>query len=241
VGGGAGADRGGLAGGQTLGHCHSIGDVWGEAMVHHLRGVLAWCQGNPNQAVEAFREASRLFLSEGDRLIVQYVYDYLARALHDRGDYDQAQAVLAENLDFCRGLDLTRGMGLSLTGLANVARSRGDYQLARAHFQQALVLLRDVGDRQNTAWCLEGRAHLAAAEAQPALAARLFGAADALRDVIRAPIPPSARARRDEAIAHLRATLGEETCADAWTEGAALTFDEAATLALGPSPSLSHR
>jgi DNA-binding CsgD family transcriptional regulator len=62
-------------------------------------------------------------------------------------------------------------------------------------------------------------------------AARLHAASDAGRERMCYPRPPVDRAEQDAEVASLRASLGEEDLAAAWSEGAELTLDEAVAYA----------
>src|SRR5436853_427788 len=73
---------------------------------------------------------------------------------------------------------------------------------------------------------------LAAAEHQPARAARLMGAAEALHEALHIPVPYCSRADHDRAVAAARAALGEEAFAAAWAEGRAMTLEQAIAFAL---------
>jgi hypothetical protein len=62
-------------------------------------------------------------------------------------------------------------------------------------------------------------------------AAHLFGAAEAVRDVIGVPLMPADRARLDPRLAVVRATLGTALPAE-WTTGRAMSLEQAITYAL---------
>jgi hypothetical protein len=89
---------------------------------------------------------------------------------------------------------------------------------------------------------MEGMAQAAAAEAAGPVpgddqhrkqrAARLFGAAAALREAIGAPLPPVEHAAYDRSVAALRAALPEAAFAAAWAEGRRMTVDQAIDTAL---------
>jgi hypothetical protein len=89
-----------------------------------------------------------------------------------------------------------------------------------------------LGDKHNFLTGLEGLAALAAAQAQPERAARLFGTAEGLREAMGAPLPPAERAEHDRSVAAVRTTLGEEAFAAAWAEGRAMSRDQAVAFAL---------
>src|SRR5262249_58383083 len=73
-------------------------------------------------------------------------------------------------------------------------------------------------------------------------AARLFGAAAVLREVIGAPLPPSERAKHAGLVGRARAMLEDEEFAAAWAEGQAMDADQAVAYALGePEPDEAGR
>jgi hypothetical protein len=67
---------------------------------------------------------------------------------------------------------------------------------------------------------------------QPRRAAWLFGAAEAARERIGAPLPPGDRPLYDRHLARARADLDETAFDAAWAEGRAMTLDEAVAYAL---------
>jgi DNA-binding NarL/FixJ family response regulator len=75
--------------------------------------------------------------------------------------------------------------------------------------------------------CLEGWADMVAAQGEPAWAARLWGAAEGLRETIGTPLPPVYRADYEHSVAAARTQLGEKTFAAAWAEGRAMTPEQA--------------
>ena len=61
---------------------------------------------------------------------------------------------------------------------------------------------------------------------------RLFGAAEALREVLKGSLLPDERAGYERSIAEARAQLDEDTFAAAWTEGRAMMPEQAVLFAL---------
>ena len=66
-----------------------------------------------------------------------------------------------------------------------------------------------------------------AVQGEPIWAARLWGAAEALREVLGTPLPPVYRAQYEHSIAAARTQLGDETCSAAMSEGRTMTPDQA--------------
>ena len=75
-------------------------------------------------------------------------------------------------------------------------------------------------------------AHEARVDAAALGAARLFAAAEAFREVIGAPRPPSEQEDHRRTLRRVRKMLDEEAFAAAWEEGRAMSLDEAVTYAL---------
>src|SRR5918999_4574396 len=121
-----------------------------------------------------------------------------------------------------RAIDDHWGMGVSLVRLGSAARDQGDTARALALFAEGLALLTELGDRRIIALALDGVAGLAIAWGQPERAARLFGAAAALREASGLPVDPAGRAAHERDVAAARAALGEDAFAAGWASGAAL-------------------
>jgi hypothetical protein len=120
------------------------------------------------------------------------------------------------------------GMAWSLHCLGRIAGQRGDWQRAVSRFRESMALRQELGDRRGIVDGLEGLAAAAGApgRGREEQAARLFGAADALRHAIRAPLPPVQQAERNEQLAALRNSLGEAGFRAAWEAGQALTWEQ---------------
>jgi hypothetical protein len=142
-------------------------------------------------------------------------------------DYEAAHAMFEESLAIGRSLGDKRGITRSLVGLASLALAREEYATARSLHQENLAILTELGDRWVTAICLDALVGVATAEGLPVKAARLFGAAAALRDAINAPLPPFERTLHKRYFPAARAQLDAEAFAAAWAEGQVMTLEEA--------------
>jgi tetratricopeptide (TPR) repeat protein len=149
-----------------------------------------------------------------------------------RGDGSAAQALLEEALALNRRRNMRGYEAGNLTGLATVALNRGDVPKARALLAQALEIQHEIGERRGIAEALRLFARLASLKPQAGHAARLFGTAEALQEATGAPIPPSQRADYDRAIASVRAAMDEEAFITAWSEGRAMSLEQAVHYAL---------
>jgi hypothetical protein len=114
-----------------------------------------------------------------------------------------------------------------------VAFVQGDYERALTLQQEALALGRKVTNKPWLARGIEHFALIAAATNAPERAARLFGAAAALREQFNATLPPNDREFNARYIAEATALLGREGFSAAWAEGQMLSADDAIAYALG--------
>jgi predicted ATPase/class 3 adenylate cyclase len=107
-----------------------------------------------------------------------------------------------------------------------------DHQKAEALHEESLLLCRELGDRLIGSESLEGLACIAAGGGGAERAARLFGAAEALREAAGYQQAPRARSLREPYLAAARSEVGETAWVEAWEEGRSMTFEEAIAYAL---------
>jgi hypothetical protein len=100
-----------------------------------------------------------------------------------------------------------------------IARKSGDTGRASALLRESLGICRDTRRKLESVGCVE---RLAALVADGARAARLLGAAEAMREALGAPMAPVDRDEYDQTVAAVRAKLGEAVFALVWDEGRTL-------------------
>ena len=116
--------------------------------------------------------------------------------------------------------------------LAHMERYEGHYQEAAAGYRKTILMWQKVGHRGAVAHQLESFAFVAEALEQMERAARLFGAAESLREKIAMSMDPQERAEYDQQVAALRDRMDEEAFTSAWKEGRALSMEEAISYAI---------
>jgi DNA-binding CsgD family transcriptional regulator len=117
-----------------------------------------------------------------------------------------------------------------LSSLGKLSAVQGDYQTAQASYEASLLRGGEVEKNLvpvDIPQALEGLAAVVAAQGQAAWAARLWGAAEALRETLSMPLPPVYRSDYERAVAAARIQLGGQLFAVAWAEGRAMTPDQA--------------
>jgi len=213
---------------------------WATGVALQMLGQVAWAGGDLHRATAYLEESVAQLQAVGEPgLAASYLTGVGLIAL-DRGDLERATACCEESLAFARRAGADYPEGLALRVLADVARQRGDLAGAEGLGREQLLVWKRVGAPANLARNLEGLALTAAADgegARAARAARLLGAAAALRERVGAPLRAGRRANMEREAAVAQAALGEAAWAAAFAAGRALTLEGAITEALGDDES----
>jgi ATP/maltotriose-dependent transcriptional regulator MalT len=206
--------------------------------LHQLALVLFLSLGDQERVRSLLEESLALWKEIGSKNGIA-VWSYLAGqvALH-QGDAVQARKLLEESVVHYKEVGDRWHTARSLSGLAKVEAVKGNYAEARTLYEENLALCREMGDK-NIAPALEGLASVAMGQGQPAWATRLWGAAEALRETIGAPIWPVERASYKRSVAAACTLIGERAFAAAWAEGRTMPLEQT-LVAQGPAalPSL---
>lgn len=191
-------------------------------------------KGDHERAAPFLEEALALSRTIGDKRNTAGTLHNLGEVERQRDNYERAKALGMESIALWREIkdDWNLSMVVGWVGLLEVW-SGDEPDLAERFLKDALALEKELGNWAYGAYCLESFAGLAGARAQGARAARLWGAAEALRTSIGAPRPLDARLLYEPSMAAARAQLGEAAWEAAFAEGMALSAEEAAEYALG--------
>jgi non-specific serine/threonine protein kinase len=161
---------------------------------------------------------------------------FLGMVALDESDYEQMAALLEEGLELSRDLGDVRGMTACLTVLGLGLLKQGNYERAALLLEECLYLTaRRVRHMLGTAYSMLGLAAVAALRGQPARAARIWGAAEALREVMGQPLAPYDDSNYDYEgyLDAARSQLDEPDWKAAWLEGRTMTLEQAVAYALG--------
>ena len=185
-----------------------------------------------------YEEAVGLGPEIGDRRVAANLLLFQGLVITSQGDHERASALHEEALAMFREIRDVQGMGHCLNNLALGAVVEGDYDKASLLIRENLRIARESDYKLGIQYSLLGLGLVAAAREQPARAARLWGAVEAMEEAFGITITPLARSHTDYEghLAASRSRLGEEAFAAAWSEGRAMTLEEAVEYALEPPP-----
>ena len=209
-----------------------IGDNRGAGLVLADLGASLHWGGREEEAIESLEESLRLLRATGEGWEIAYALLWLGDTLFRMGDIERAATQWEESLRLTQELGDDYLMGWSLGGLADVTRLRGDYKRATGMFKESLSLYQRSGNRVGPPFSMEALALVAVALGDAKRAARLWGAASAWREAIDEPLPPAYQRDYAASVTQARTQLGEEVYASAWSEGHAMSPEQAIALAL---------
>jgi predicted ATPase/class 3 adenylate cyclase/DNA-binding CsgD family transcriptional regulator len=205
------------------------GDRWGSAVVLDNLGMVLRSQGDLPRARTLLEESLAIRRALGDRWGIASALQHLAGVAQAQGNAEEAQALLDESLALYRNVGDINSSALTLRDLAVLAAEKDDYRGAQAWLAESLEIWQAGGTPAGIAQGLECAAWLAGRQRQIHRAARLWGAAEALREACSVPMPPVARTAHDHAVAATQAQVDGATWATAWTAGRALDVHAAVT------------
>ena len=212
---------------ESLSLRRKLGDRWGIALALNNLGVVARARGDLAEAASLGEEGLGMFRALGDRAGVAMVLSNLGKVAEEGDAPAEAAEFYGESLALYRELGEKKSIALLGCRLGGISSIRGDHARAEALYDESLRLHGELGDRLGICQDLEGVAAMRAARGRPDSAARLWAAAEALRERIGAPPKRPERARYEPLVAKAREALGEEDFAKAWAEGRNLTPERA--------------
>jgi tetratricopeptide (TPR) repeat protein len=193
-------------------------------------GTLTWEEGDERASSKLLDEGVALARRCGDTAQLSRLLRDKSHAPRVQGRYAEAQAYLEESVALARAVPNNNFVARGLSLLGRVAYLQGHYDVAAARFREGLSMRRHRG--RFTSDCFEGVAAMLSAQGHAERAARLFGAADAVRRQTGVVPYAGERAAYDQDVTSVRQQLGEAACAAAWAEGGRMSLEEAIAYAL---------
>jgi ATP/maltotriose-dependent transcriptional regulator MalT len=219
--------------GEALDLYRELGDEGNAAFALMCLGVQDLDQGEYERAKPFIEEALTLSRELGDKRNIGYALHNLADVARHTGDYEQARTLGMEAISVSQEMDDEWTVARNFVWLGIVTAYKGDdHEEAAGFLEEGFELIREVGDWEWVAYALDSFAVLAGAKGQGERAARLWGAAEALRKSIGAALHATDRPDYDRSVAAVRSQLGEETWEAAFAQGMAMSAEEAAEYAL---------
>ena len=151
------------------------------------------------------------------------------------GDYDQAENYFSMAAKICQRVG-NRLIGAYVSAnRGSIAIKQGNYAQAFDLLAEAIQVLQEMGDKEDVILCFEPLAFMALEQNLPIRAARLLGASEALRKELGVIRSQPLQVDFEKCVASIHSQLDEVRFEIAWSEGRAMTYEQAIASALDRS------
>jgi len=210
---------------ESLADAEAAGDRRAAASVHGSLAFVSWLQGDFDQAVAAATAALEIFRSLDDAEGVVSSLIHLGTVARYQADSERSVALLSQARSLAEGIGFREGVAWTLEQLGLLAAERGDPE-AIALLRRSLEIHTELRDRWRMSSLLEDLASVALTQANAARAARLLGAAQAIRDAIGTVIPPAEQPRHASTVTGAVAVLDAAAFEAARQQGLQATAED---------------
>jgi predicted ATPase/DNA-binding CsgD family transcriptional regulator len=220
---------------ESLRLWETVGDPIRLAAAMGNLGLTAQDRQDAARAMDCFLKAESLYASVGDQRGIAVSMGSRAHLARQQGKTLEAVNLLQEALALFRLVGDPRGTANALANLGHALLELRKPEESIGHFRESLELRRKLGNTLGIAECLEGFAAAAAATRRAGRAARLLGAAAALREVTGAPLPATDRERYEDVVRRIHAQLDPQDFERQHAIGGGLGAEQAVAYALRES------
>lgn len=222
---------------ESVAHFRELGDADRVAEVLITLVEVAVMQEDVVGAAAFLEEGLTVIRALGRKdVVVPWALNHAGHVAQLRGEYVTARQLHAESLQLFAEFGTQHpGIAWAHQGLGETALAEGNSPLATTHLTDSLLGFRGLGDRMGIAWCLAGFGAVAALDGKAERAARLWGAAEALRQSIGTRAAPATLATHERMRVKARGELGVEEFEAAWNLGPSMSLQQVLTYALEPT------
>ena len=212
---------------------------------HALNGLalIAFDSGNLNRARQLWEESLASARKQESALAVTNALLNMAYTDLATGNHKDATALQEESLTIGRRLKNNVILAGALLGLGIAATLRGEPNRATVLLKEGLTIQLDKGTKNDIAEYLEVLAEAAGASNEDLRAARLWGAAAALRETVGIPWNVAERQLHEPQLIAAQSRINEAVWGAGFADGSAMGLEKAAEYALSeeePDPSTAR-
>lgn len=217
---------------ESLEIARELGVPWKLFSALNNLGVVATNVGRYDEARAYLDESIQISLQQEESTAYKDALNNLSVVERMVGRYDAGRRHLEEALKTNRALEHRGGIVHCLLNMGLINIDDEKYEVAEKNLLEGLPMAVEIGDRRSIAEYLEGFAHIAVAAKSMDRAARLYGAAAALREYLKAPISPVDVAAFESRTQAVRDALGPEVWSEIYAQGRAMPIPDAVSYAL---------
>jgi non-specific serine/threonine protein kinase len=218
---------------KGLALCRELGERESRGELLLYLAYIASMQADYERATAFFDECINVAQELGDRWLYGFALIRLGVMARYQGDDKRVTELHTQGLAVNRAIGNKFATANALNRYGrDVALPQHRYDEAVALFKEGLLLSRDARSRWQSEQCLEGLAQAASARGHYEHAARLFGAAEAQREIVGERYEPVDQDSLNQRVAPVHVALGDTAFTAAWDEGRAMTMEQAVEYAL---------
>jgi predicted ATPase/class 3 adenylate cyclase len=230
---------------KSLAMYRELADKNGIALALLNLGNVALYEVDYPSARALYEESHAIYQELGDQYGIVNALHNAAIVAQYQHDNEAARLMLQKCLEISRALGDKMGIAQLLNSLGDIASNLGEPASARAYYRGGLAANQALGYKWGLIESLEGLAKVtgsgmaldafaASVDRDKLLleAARLWGAAQLLRETIGAPMPPPDIEAYERNIAIARSRVEESAWEEAWAKGRAMPLERVVGYAL---------
>lgn len=217
---------------ESIALWRDLGELFELGMSTRLLGLVALRQGDYEVARLHFADYLAINKKLGKQGAVAWALLDMGEATLNLGQRVQAKSYVEESFSIFRETNQKYGIALCLYFSGLLAGLEGDNEQAATFFEQGLVLAHTTGPIWYRADILMGLSGVAASNREARRAARLLGAADSQLEAGASYWNAAESLYIERTTASAVDQLGEAVFEEAYAEGRAMTFEQAAAYAM---------
>ncbi len=187
---------------------------------------------DPEKARETASQSTKILQENGLHWGYALVFLGIGMMAKYKGEFAFSRETLRNILPLFVEMGDTHQETMIQSELGHMERYEGHLEKAEQIYRATILVWQRIGHRAAVANQLESLAFIASANDQVERAARLLGAAEALREKINIQMSQFERSEYDRQVAGLRICLAEPVFSNLWSEGRLMTMEQAIQLAV---------
>jgi predicted ATPase/class 3 adenylate cyclase len=195
----------------------------------------------PELAREYSNQSTKIFMDNGLVWAYALVWMMIGMMAKYKGDFTLSRESFKKVLPLFREMGDIHRATMIKSEFGHMERYEGNINQAEQVYRETILVWQKIGHRAAVANQLEFFAFIAIAHKEDERAARLLGAAEALREKINIQMSPYERVEYDQQVARLRGRMQAEIFSTLWAEGRLLPMEQAVAFARQPPGEGKHQ
>ncbi len=220
-------DRAEAAAQGSLEAFEEVGDTRGIGLARTALAIVASEREDFDSAIALYESALQSLCAVGDVRSISTIHHNLGRIYAMRGDLERGRELVREGLGIANDLNDRTAMAVFSHSLGRIASFAGDFDEALRQYADALPVYREYNSIHMVAELLESIASVEVQMKEYRRAARLFGAAAAIRDAVGIAVHPEDREEVERDLAAVAEALEADDLRAALDEGRGMSIEDA--------------